>query len=87
MSKDNEQTVWKWAWVLVASLAGSIVSLALQHRIPSNLMSPAFFGEAIGGLIVLYAVAMIFAIFVKGWPGVLVGCVVVAALVALMNYR
>jgi VIT1/CCC1 family predicted Fe2+/Mn2+ transporter len=77
----HPRAISKWLIVLSASLISSAFLQYCRHR--QLLLSSVGFAGLLGGALPSFAVAMLFAIFPKGYSGIVVGVVIVLAVTFL----
>jgi hypothetical protein len=71
----HPRAIWKWFAVLSTSLIASTFLQLYEHGHIS--ISPVGLGSIVGGALPSFAVAMLFAIFPRGYAGIIVGVVIV----------
>ena len=80
-SPREPSAAWKWAFVLAASLIGSMI--LRYHENGHVKFSGIGFAAIVGGALPSFVGGMLFAVFFRGYRGIIVGGIVVFSLVVL----
>ena len=78
---QHPRAIWKWFAVLLASLISSAFLQYYEHGRLS--LSPVGLAGIAGGALPSFAVAMLFAIFPRGYAGIVLGVFIVIAVAFL----